>query len=368
MSKSKDEIQSEALVAIGDKRLAGVEASMGIGKCLLGLKHMGKRYYDTVKYLVVVPKLAIVKSWKDDARKHGLEHLLYHIKFTTYRSLTKEHYDYDVIYLDECHSLKINHGDFLSLYDKVHKGTIIGLTGTYPKFRKSEKWIMCNRFCPKVFTYTVDEAVDENILNDYRIIVHQLQLSAIKNIKVKKKNGEFFMSSEIKQYSYWADRVQNATGEQDRYIATIQRMKILQSFAGKEVYASNLLQQQTDKTIIFANTQDQADRLCSHSYHSSNKSSEKNLEAFTRGDILYLSAVEQLSEGITVPNLRCGIIMHSYANNRKANQKIGRMLRLNPDDTATIHILCYENSIDKEWVKQALESLNPAKISWIIAK
>jgi superfamily II DNA or RNA helicase len=280
----------------------------------------------------------------------------------------KENYDFDVIYLDECHSLKFSHGDFLSLYDKMHKGTIIGLTGTYPKFKKSEKWQMCNRFCPKVYTYSVDDAVDEKILNDYRIVVHKLQLSAVKNITKKKKNGETFQTSELKQYQYWTTRLENATTEQERYLATIQRMKELQSFPGKEIFAKNLLQQQTDKTIIFATGQDQADRLCKHSYHSKNKASDRNLVSFTTGDILYLSAVEQLSEGITIPNLKCGIILHAYANNRKANQKIGRMLRLNPDDTATIHILCYENSIDYHWVKQALESLNQSKITWIEAK
>ena len=56
--------------------------------------------------------------------------------------------------------------------------------------------------------------------------------------------------------------------------------------------------------------------------------------------------------------------MHAYGNNRKSTQRIGRLLRLNPDDKAVIHILCYKNTVDVKWVKEALESFDQTKISW----
>ena len=142
-------------------------------------------------------------------------------------------------------------------------------------------------------------------------------------------------------------------------------MKALQGFPSKEAYAAKLLSKVTKKTIVFASTQAQADRLCPNSVHSKNKKSDDNLLLFKNGDILKLSAVEQLSEGVTIPNLETGIIMHAYANNRKASQKIGRLLRLNPDATSTIHILCYVNSVDKDWCKTALDHLDQSKIEWI---
>jgi superfamily II DNA or RNA helicase len=46
----------------------------------------------------------------------------------------------------------------------------------------------------------------------------------------------------------------------------------------------------------------------------------------------------QFSEGINIPNLRVGIIWHAFGNERKATQRIGRLLRLNPDETATVHL------------------------------
>jgi hypothetical protein len=42
----------------------------------------------------------------------------------------------------------------------------------------------------------------------------------------------------------------------------------------------------------------------------------------------------------------------------------GRLLRLNPDDTATIHILCFKDTIDEKWVTEALEGFDQNKVIW----
>ena len=42
----------------------------------------------------------------------------------------------------------------------------------------------------------------------------------------------------------------------------------------------------------------------------------------------------------------------------------GRLLRLNPDDKAIVHILCYKDTIDEKWVIEALENFDQAKIIW----
>ena len=365
MAKDKNQIQDEALTAIGDLQKAGIVASMGTGKCLLGLKHMAKYYHEHVSYLVVAPQKTIQQSWIDDAIRFNYSYLLDHISFSTYTSLKKHNVDnYDIVYLDECHSLKYSHKDWLLAFEK-RKGKILGLTGTYPKYLNTEKGKMCNHFCPKVFEYTTDEAVADDILNNYRIFVHQLYLDGAQTIPITAKDGTVFHTSEVKSYQYWEQRILTASNPKDSQMTRIQRMKALQGFPSKERYAMKLLSKVTKKTLIFANTQEQADRLCEHSVHSDNKKSEENLRLFKEGSILKLSAVEQLSQGVTIPNLETGIIMHSFGNNKQAAQKIGRFLRLNPDETSTVHILCYVNSVDKEWVTNALEQFDQSKIDWI---
>jgi superfamily II DNA or RNA helicase len=91
------------------------------------------------------------------------------------------------------------------------------------------------------------------------------------------------------------------------------------------------------------------------------------MDKFNAGDIQRLACVAQLSEGINIPNLQVGIIWHAFGNERKAAQRIGRLLRLNPDQTATMHLLMYQDTIDERWVAQALAAFDPAKISFVDA-
>jgi superfamily II DNA or RNA helicase len=85
---------------------------------------------------------------------------------------------------------------------------------------------------------------------------------------------------------------------------------------------------------------------------------------FKNDKIEKLSCVLQLNEGVNIPNLRAGIIMHSYGNERKSSQRIGRLLRLNPDETAIVHVLCYAGTVDEKWVDSALKDFDQSKIKY----
>jgi superfamily II DNA or RNA helicase len=360
MSK-RDQIQQEALdVALKHKR-CGLGISMGVGKTLIGLKyidHYQQASIDKLKVLVVAPKLSIFDSWRSDAEKFGI--VLDNIDFTTYLSLNKYNpHEYNLVVLDECHSLLYNHHTFLANYTE----RILGLTGTPPRYGRSEKGEMVQQYCPILYKYITDDAVDDSILNDYRIIVHKMPLSSDNTLPVKMKTSTFY-TSEKKSYDYWTKRIIEAQSKKQEQIASVMRMRVMMDFRTKEKYTKSLLAEIEDKCIVFCNTQDQADRICANSYHSNNEESEENLQQFKDGNIQELSCVMQLNEGINIPDLRAGIIMHAYGNERKSNQRIGRLLRLNPDDTAIVHILCYKDTVDERWVNEALKDLDPKKIKY----
>jgi len=359
MNKTRDIIQKEALDALLHKRKAGIAVSMGVGKTLIGLKHMAAQHTEYSRFLVVASKQTILKEWVSEASKHGLDYLIPHISLTTYRSLGKQNLNYDVVYLDECHSLLYSHKEWLDKYTN----TIVGLTGSPPKYSESEKGQMVEDYCPIVYSYKTDDAIDDKILNDYRIIVHKIPLSKVKNIRVELAKSTFY-NSEESDYNYWSTRVENAKNRKEKQIMSIMRMKAMMEYKSKEQLAINLLREIYDKCILFANTQEQADRLCAYSYHSNNPVSDENLFLFKLGEINKLSAVLQLNEGVNIPNLKQGIIMHAYGNERKSAQRIGRLLRLNPDDVATVHILCYQNTVDEKWVSSALETFDESKITY----
>jgi superfamily II DNA or RNA helicase len=350
----KNLVQAEALIEIEKHKQCGVAISMGVGKTRLGLKYI----LNKGKNLIVVPKKSIIDSWRDEIVKINID---IELEFVTYLSLNKKNpNDYDVIVLDECHNLKMKHMDFLERY----QGYILGLTGTPPKNDIGEKYYMVNKYCPIVYTFSVDDATSAKILNDYIIYVHMLKLSDNRNIKKNKKKGGHWYTSETKDYEWHCSNIENANSHKRKQMCRIMRMKSMMSYKTKEVYTTKILRNIDSKCIVFANTIEQADRLCSHSYHSKNKMSNENLELFSDSRILELSCVLQLSEGISIPELKQGIILHSYGNERKAAQRIGRLLRLNPNDTAMCHILCYKNTIDETWVSNALEEFDQSKIRY----
>lgn len=359
-NEKREIIQREALIAAADFSRCSLALSMRVGKTKIGLDHINKYYNKqsgNIKVLVVAPKLSIFQTWKDDAAKFKIDHLLKVIKFTTYLSLKKQDLDYDLVIFDECHNLLYTQLPWLKQYE----GDILGLTGTPPKYENSEKGKMVNLFCPIKYSYITDDAVDDQILNDYRIIVHLMKLSDKKNIPVKTKSTTFY-TSEIESYNYWSRRIDDSTSSKEKQISSVMRMKAMMDYPTKEKYAKDLMNHIEDKCIVFANTRDQADRLCDHSYHSTNSDNEQNLELFKSGMIDKLSCVLQLSEGITIPDLKSAIIMHSYSNERKLAQRLGRCLGLSSDEMAIIHILCFQNTVDELWVQTALEDFDQTKI------
>jgi superfamily II DNA or RNA helicase len=358
----RDEIQQEALdMAIANKR-CGLGISMGVGKTLIGLRYIDyyqKANMKKLKVLIVAPKVSIFDSWDSDAAKFGIN--LDNAEYTTYLSLHKKNPGhYDIVVLDECHSLLISHTVFLAQFT----GRILGLTGTPPRHHQSEKGKMVHQFCPILYKYITDDAVSDDILNDYRIIVHTMPISNINSLPVNMKDGKQFYTSERKSYDYWTKRIASAQSKKQEQIASVMRMRVLMDFRTKETYVKKLLADIEDKCIIFCNTQDQADRICKNSYHSNNEESEQNLQDFKKGKISELSCVLQLNEGINIPELRAGIIMHAYGNERKSSQRLGRLLRLNPTETAYVHILCYKDTVDERWVAEALRDLDPRKIKY----
>lgn len=358
---NRDIVQSDALASALKHKRCGLGISMGVGKTRIAIQHLQKNFNPFIEVLVVIPKHSVGQSWIDELAKMGLEKLVKHITFTTYLSLNKKDpNDYDIVYLDECHSLLPNHEIFLAMFT----GKILGLTGTPPRDKGSAKGQLVQKYCPIKYQFDVDSATDSNILNDYVIIIHELELSKLPTLKKKNKNtGGIWYTNEAKDYQYFNSRIADAQSAKQIQLARIMRMRALMEYDTKESYVKSLLRNIPDKCIIFANTQQQADRMCKHSYHSKNTKSEENLELFSDGRIDKLSCVLQLSEGVSIPNLKQGIIMHAYGNEKKTAQRIGRLLRLNPNDTAVCHILMYKGTQDVTWVQSALKEFNPKKIT-----
>ncbi len=270
--------------------------------------------------------------------------------------------------LDEVHSLLYTHDQWLSGW----KGRILGLTGTPPNDPKSEKGIMMARYCPVAYTYILENAVGDGILNDYRIVIHTIKLSQEEDIEVtyidkKTKKEKTFFTSEAKSYRHLTRKIARSGGDADkRKTAIILRMTALKDFRSKEDYTRELLKTIPDKCIVFANTKEQASRICRYVYYSGNPNSERNLQLFQQGNILQISAINQLNQGINIKNLRAGIILYTHSkDSTKFMQRLGRLVRLNPKEMATCHILVYADTIEATHIADAISRVPKNKISYV---
>lgn len=361
MGKTKDLIQKEVYESLKNVHRGTAAVSMGVGKTLMGIQHVNHllSLNPSLKVLVVAPKKSIFTTWIDECDKHGYSHVKLCLHFSTYISLSKQSFDYDLVVLDECHNLLFSHSFWLTHYS----GKIIGFTGTPPVHKSSEKYKMINAFCPIVYDYIVKDAVSDKILNDYKIIIHKVALGTARDVYVSKNSSKKgFPTTEKLVYEYWSRKIDEASSPKEVQLFRILRMKAMMTFPSKERFTKSLLTTIHNKCIVFANTHEQADRLCKYSYHSSNPESEENLLKFKAGIIKKMSAVLQLNEGVNIEELKEGIILHAYGNERKTAQRIGRLLRLNPNDEAIVHILCYEDTIDEVWIQNALKFFDQEKI------
>lgn len=403
----REEIQKSAKDKWMETKCGTLAISGGVGKTKIALDIIYGLFWDispggTPRILVVAPKLSIFQSWKDDIKKfnHNIQPT-----YSTYISLENNVLDYDLVILDEITSIKEHHSEWLRSYG----GPLLGLTGTPPKHKNSEKGKMLDEFCPVVFTYVTDDAVGDEILNDYRIIVHELAPGSDKVIEKKTKGGGKFYTSEKASIKYYADPLAKAIKAKEhgwellnkyndpecndlfwcnmsdkektelrndlfasiniasKEIAalSLKLMSAMMQCPTKEAYAKELLSITEDKCIVFANSTMQADRLCPESYHTKNKNSAYNLERFKTGDYMVLSSVMMLEMGVTIADLKVGIVLHAFGSNIRLAQRFFRLLRLRPDEVATLHILVFEGTKDAQWTTKALEGLNQDKITWI---
>lgn len=358
---TKDELQQSALKEAVQYHRCSLEIATGGGKCKIGFMYCEHFYSDLLRVLLVGPKLNIYNEWENEAKKHGYEYIFNHFEFSTYLSLDKCSFDYDILIMDEIHSITDSCREWLTRYD----GKILGLSGTLPRNKYSEKTKLVDEFAPCVFSYGTDTAIADDILNDYRIVVHPLELSTKKDLWIAKKSGGGWMTSEEANYIYWTSRVIAACSKRESQITRVMRMKALMGFPTKEAFAKTLFSGISDKAILFANETDQVDRMTPFTYHSKNKNSAQYLELFRTNKILKLGAVQMLSEGVNISGLRQAVIMHSFSGDSpKSKQKLGRLLRLNPDETATLHMMYYKDTVDEEWLNSFLTDVDPNKITY----
>jgi superfamily II DNA or RNA helicase len=309
--------------------------------------------------LITVPYNSIQESWTTELNKWGVN---IPIAIINQRSLAKESdlNMYDIIICDEIHTLSNAQIQVLQNFD----GPILGVSGSISK--ETEKQLRQELGLKTIFKYTLEEAVKDGIVANYEINLVPVTLdNKDKYIDAGNKTTTF-KTTEYLNYQYlteqfnkfkraaWNNPKMNAVKMQ--YAS--KRANLIYNSKTKLEAVSKIIAK-FDRCLIFTARTEIADQLGS-GYHS--KSTPEVLESFMSGETNKLAVCEMTNMGITFPNLKVGIFHQMKSSEESAIQKVMRMCNMEDDAIAQIFITYYANTVDEEWIKKALEGLDPDKI------
>lgn len=373
----RSEIQEELIKLNPDFLI--LELPTGFGKSLVLLRKIGKQ-----KTLIVISQLYHEQNWRNEAEKWNID--LSNVTFVCYNSLEKHKNEkWDFIALDEGHRWSDMWTELLTefTYDKL-----MILSGTIPLEIKKKSY---NIGKPKVISITTEDAVCWNILPEPEINVITLHLDN-KNTYLKFQKGRNKQKETVEcTFTEWSNKYKWMGAKrpnmliqctEQEYYSLINddlewtksqffktnnpvlsmRMKILGNerkkfLAGlKTRHVKKLVNRLKDeRTVIFANSIEQAEMFDSDAVHSKNKRGQEIIDEFNSYKRNLLVSVRQLNESLNLSEPENGIIIQLNGSkkgqvkkvNVASQQQVGRLIRaMSPK----IYLFVYKNTQDEVYL------------------
>lgn len=352
----REQRQKEAAEAYldSDKRSI-INACPRFGKIKVAIDIMWR--LQPKKLLILAPRRDIFKGWEDDFMKFGWP--VKNTEFVTFTSISNiTHKDYDLVIIDEPHELSVNQQLKLTLFLK--KKNVLGLTGTMTQKTRDE--LYDNLTLDVCYKYTIDQGVEEGILVDYQMFIHQVPLDH--NLKVFGKPKDFTEDAWFQRYLY----IRSISEGKTKHIMDLKLINIIQNSEAKRLKTVELLRKfSLDRVLVFCGVTEIADSLGIPVYHSKAREKQIFLD-FCAGTGMHLATIKMMQAGITVAPINKGIINYMSGNPEDSAQKICRFLGLeydNPDKKAEIHIVSTNEDFETSRLKTGLAFFDESKISII---
>lgn len=273
------------------------------------------------RILIVVPRLVLIDTWKDEFKKWGKEEYIDNLFFVTYVSFPKMAGHWDMVVFDECHHLSLRCQEALKSYTidnsvllsatvkrdmRYNLGILFNGLGKYKVGIKdaTEEGIL-----PDPIVYLIPMSLDMNVPNHYIIKNRKSSNSIIVDYKdrwkyTNVKNRKVIIK--CTQQQYYADMTSLIEWYKKRKSNTIfknlflhksgERLKWLSN--QKTSFISSLLDLlHKERTLVFCNSIAQTEELGKYCINSKNKESEEYLDKFNKGKIKHITACNMLDEG-----------------------------------------------------------------------
>ena len=180
--------QKESIKRWLDNNGKGIlECTTGYGKTFLSImliQSMLKSNPDA-QVLISVPTEILKEQWDRQLIKY---HLFNSCKVEIINTIIKKRYFVDLLIIDEIHTACSP--TFIQIFSAVKYKYILGLTGTLERLDGRHK--LLEKYCPVVDRVTVEEAIENNWLSDYREYKILLKVDLSEYWELNKKFNSYF--------------------------------------------------------------------------------------------------------------------------------------------------------------------------------
>ena len=171
---SREQVRNEILAIPNNNIL--LELPTSYGKTKIALELLDKKATLQSKILIVIPRLTLIDTWKDELKKWKYwDKFTNNITFVTYVSFPKKAGVWDIVIFDEAHHLSQRCQDALEDFI-IHNSILLSATVGRQR-RKDFKYLFKN-----LYTYyvTIKEATQEEVLPDPTVYLIPLELDNTK--------------------------------------------------------------------------------------------------------------------------------------------------------------------------------------------
>lgn len=369
--------QEEAIEAWRRSERCGVVIlPTGAGKSLvaqMAIEQVGR------SALVIVPTIDLMNQWYDlllstfDAEVGLIGGGYFEtgaLTVTTYASafrfMERLGNQFGLVIFDECHHLPSNIFRYAS--EMAIAPFRLGLTAT-PERADGEDRLLEELIGPIVYRREAQEMAGE-YLSDYSVVRVHVELSREERAAYERERAIFRKFLDEKRISLSSLRgwqmfiVASARSEDGRRAMMAYRESkriALGTEAKLRVLSDLLVRHGRDRVLIFTAENEMVYRISQKflipaiTHHTGVKERREWLEAFNRGEVLALATSKVLNEGVNIPAASVAIILSGSGSTREHIQRLGRILRKQPDKEATLYEVITRDTTEEHISKRRSE-------------
>lgn len=310
---------------------------------------------NVLKVLICYPDKNIQKSWEDDFK--AVNYDTSDVDYITHVSLGKvKGHTYDVIIIDEIHLLSAKQkSETKRLISENKSGYTIGLSGTLSE--KTEIELRTELGMPVITEYTIEQAIQDGIISDYRINVIKVSLDDVQKIYKKNTRTE---KAQYRAYSWVIDKKGHSL------MLNLARMRVIHNSLAKTKATIDILDKlRNERTLVFCPNNKVA-KTIGCKLHTSKINNQESFEKFIAGKGNNHMAVCKIGNtGVSFKSLNHIVVNAFDSNSENLTQRICRSLILDTKDkVSTVYIVCSTEKAELNWLEKSLEFFDPSKITY----